>query len=54
MKKQKATDSKLLVWEDCGFTCHKKYTGNPPITWIYFLIYRTFFLSDKDPVLQFL
>lgn len=52
MKKQRAIYLKPMVWEDCGFTCHKKYTGNPPITWIYFLIY--FFLSDKDPVLQFL
>lgn len=48
MKKQKATYLKPVVWEDCGFTCHRKYKGNPPITQIYFLIY--FFFSEKDPV----
>lgn len=45
MKKQKAIYLKPMVWEDCGFTCHKKYTGNPPITWIYFLIYFFFYLT---------
>lgn len=28
MKKQKAIYLKPMVWEDCGFTCHKKYKGN--------------------------
>lgn len=32
------TDGLRRLW----FTCHKKYTGNPPITWIYFLIYFFF------------
>lgn len=45
MKKQKAIYLKPMVWEDCGFTCHKKYTSNPPITWIYFLIYFFFYLT---------
>lgn len=45
MKKQKATYLKPVVWEDCGFTCHRKYKGNPPITQIYFLIYFFFYLK---------
>lgn len=45
MKKQKATYLKPVVWEDCGFTCHRKYKGNPPITQIYFLIYFFFYLQ---------
>lgn len=53
MKKQKATYLKPVVWEDCGFTCHRKYKGNPPITQIYFLIYF-FFNLKRSCVLQFL